>query len=701
MAEHAVRIAARRRLRDRLATGAVRGAGITVLVSISLMLAYLVYICLPLASPSRLGEVRSTVLDPSARFVIREADGRRWHVPIPPGGLPIEASDRVLASGGQALLATGEALHLYDLVPSAPGEDAVDGVPVARWRGTLGIAVADPGSLVFDSSGGRALVGFRSRDGKLHAVSVTERGGELDVARQAIDAGDLFPATLLVDATAGRMLLVRGDRYLRWQLAGLDNFTAGTVHGGQLTGLGEGVTVAAWGPGRETLVVVTSGGDLHRFDTARRALPRLGPPRSYGVVPRWVRSEGSRRVTAILGTADEFLLVVPSTGEALLRTRLTALRDQGELMLSADGSYLVALSAERELRWPIASGSPDTGWRSLWLAQHYGGYDGAVHSWHPEGAAIGVLPKYSLSPLLWGTFKAAVYGMLLAVPLALGAAIYAGYFLPPRRRNQVKPAVEMLEAFPTVVLGFIFGLWAAPILEDYLVAVLLAPLLCLVLPLILALSQRLLQRLVAVRLRPPRLLWLFVAYVVGGGILFAQADALEALFFDGSLRDWLWVTFGLHYDQRNALLVGLAMGLAITPVMFSIIEDAINAVPRSLSDGSLALGATRWQSLARVVLPAASPAILSAILIGFARGLGETMIVLLATGNAPIMTADPFSGLRTLAASIAAELPEADAGGEHFRLLFLAALVLFALTFLLNTVAELFRQRLRYAYAGR
>jgi len=143
------------------------------------------------------------------------------------------------------------------------------------------------------------------------------------------------------------------------------------------------------------------------------------------------------------------------------------------------------------------------------------------------------------------------------------------------------------------------------------------------------------------------------------------------------------------------------MGLAITPVMFSIIEDAINAVPRSLSDGSLALGATRWQSLARVVLPAASPAILSALLIGFARGLGETMIVLLATGNTPLMASDPFSGLRSLAANIAVELPEADSGGVHFRLLFLGALVLFAMTFLLNTVAELFRQRLRYAYASR
>jgi phosphate transport system permease protein len=313
-----------------------------------------------------------------------------------------------------------------------------------------------------------------------------------------------------------------------------------------------------------------------------------------------------------------------------------------------------------------------------------------------------VLPKYGLSPLLWGTFKAALYGMVVAVPLALGAAIYTGYFLPPRRRNQVKPAVEMLEAFPTVVLGFIAGLWLAPLLGEYLVFVLLAPVVLILAPLLLAglhlIAQRLSLRFVR---RPPRIALVLLVYLAGLLILASQASAIEALFFDGSLRNWLWRSLGLQYDQRNALLVGFAMGLAITPVMFSIVEDAINAVPRRLSDGSLALGATRWQALWRVVLPAASPALLSALLIGFARGLGETMIVLLATGNAPLMLADPFSGLRSLAANIAVELPEAGAGGVHFRLLFLSAFVLFLLTFFLNTLAEFFRQRLRYAYAGR
>jgi phosphate transport system permease protein len=260
----------------------------------------------------------------------------------------------------------------------------------------------------------------------------------------------------------------------------------------------------------------------------------------------------------------------------------------------------------------------------------------------------------------------------------------------------------MLEAFPTVVLGFIAGLWLAPLLADHLVVIFLAPLLLVFLPLVLAGAHLLLQRVSSPGLRrAPRLPVLALLYGIATLILLTQGETLESVFFGGSIREWMWNALGIRYDQRNALLVGLAMGVAITPVMFSIIEDAINAVPRSLSDGSLALGATRWQSLARVVLPAASPAILSALLIGMARGLGETMIVLLASGNAPLMQADPFSGLRTLAASIAAELPEADAGGVHFRLLFLAALVLFALTFVLNTVAELFRQRLRYAYAGR
>ena len=156
----------------------------------------------------------------------------------------------------------------------------------------------------------------------------------------------------------------------------------------------------------------------------------------------------------------------------------------------------------------------------------------------------------------------------------------------------------------------------------------------------------------------------------------------------------------IAYDRRNALIIGLAMGFAVIPNIFSIAEDAIYSVPRSLTLGSLALGATPWQTLVRVVLLTASPGIFSALMIGLGRAVGETMIVLMATGNTPIMDANLFEGMRTLAANIAVELPESEVGGTHYRLLFLAALVLLSFTFLMNTLAELIRQRLRKKYAA-
>jgi phosphate transport system permease protein len=142
------------------------------------------------------------------------------------------------------------------------------------------------------------------------------------------------------------------------------------------------------------------------------------------------------------------------------------------------------------------------------------------------------------------------------------------------------------------------------------------------------------------------------------------------------------------------------MGFAVIPTIFSITEDAIFSVPKHLTQGSLALGATPWQTLTRVVIPTASPGIFSAVMIGMGRAVGETMIVLMATGNTPIMDMNIFEGMRTLAANIAVEMPESEVGGSHFRILFLAALVLFAFTFMVNTLAEVVRQRLRQKYGS-
>ena len=183
--------------------------------------------------------------------------------------------------------------------------------------------------------------------------------------------------------------------------------------------------------------------------------------------------------------------------------------------------------------------------------------------------------------------------------------------------------------------------------------------------------------------------------LVGAWLALALGPSAEKGFFQGDFRLWLQSALNLVYDQRNCLVVGLAMGFAVIPIIFTIAEDSLANVPRHLRAGSLALGATRWQTAVRIVLPTASPGIFSAIMIGFGRAVGETMIVLMATGNTPVMDWSIFNGFRALSANIAVELPEAPEGGTLFRVLFLAAFLLFCLTFAVNTVAEFVRLRLR------
>jgi phosphate transport system permease protein len=201
------------------------------------------------------------------------------------------------------------------------------------------------------------------------------------------------------------------------------------------------------------------------------------------------------------------------------------------------------------------------------------------------------------------------------------------------------------------------------------------------------------------RLKPGTEVFVIVPLLlVGGWLAFLVGPAVEAALFGGDAKQWVSTALGLVYDQRNSIVVGLAMGFAVIPIIFTISEDAFSSVPQHLTAASLALGASRWQTATRVVLPTASPGIFSAIMVGFGRAVGETMIVLMATGNTPLLDWSPFNGMRTLSANIAVEVPEAPYGATLYRVLFLSACVLFLMTFFVNTVAELVRQRLRDKY---
>lgn len=309
----------------------------------------------------------------------------------------------------------------------------------------------------------------------------------------------------------------------------------------------------------------------------------------------------------------------------------------------------------------------------------------------------------ALAPMAWGTLKAALWAIVFAVPLALGAAIHSSMFMSQRLRSRMKPTLEMMEALPGVVVGFVAGLVMAPWVERHLAMVLL---LFLVLPLGILLAAAAWRRFPSVwRSRLPLSragLWLLPWLLLLVWLTLQLSPGLEALLFAGDLKGWLDRELGIDYASRNALIVGVAMGFAVMPSVYALAEDALSGVPRRLGEGAQALGATRWQTLWRVILPAAAPGIFAAVMIGAGRAVGETMIVLMASGNAALMSLSPFEGMRSMAAGIAVELPEAVPGSEAYILLLLAALVLFLFTFLVNTLAEVVRHRLqrRYRWLG-
>ena len=382
------------------------------------------------------------------------------------------------------------------------------------------------------------------------------------------------------------------------------------------------------------------------------------------------------------------------------------------LQVAFAGNYdrFTALSADGKLhRWSIDDHHPESSWGAFFGKIWYEGATGPDYTWQSSAGSDEFEAKYSLVPLLYGTAKGTIFALLFALPIALTAAIYVSQFLRPEYRNVVKPVMEIMASLPSVVLGFLAGLWLAPLVDPRLISIFCAVGILAPAALFAGFLWSALPQPVRRQVKPGmEFLWLLPFLALCAYFAWQAGPAVEAAFFTvkdtasglpiADFREWWRQTTGETYDSRNSLVVGFVMGFAVIPIVFTIAEDSLSNVPNSLISGSLALGASRWQTVWSVVVPTAISGIVSGVMIGFGRAIGETMIVVMATGNTAVMETNPFSGMRTLSANIAVELPEAAAGHTHYRALFLGACCLFLLTFVINTLAEILRQRLRERY---
>lgn len=511
---------------------------------------------------------------------------------------------------------------------------------------------------------------------------------------------------LLIDK-GGKNLFVgtASGQILRATLSALDAKEAPIETLGATSRPGIGVSILGFLVGSQTLVVGDEAGEVNSYHLSQGEDERYRIKKIHGFIrhPKPVIAfySSSRDKGFITGDAEGTIRYhYATTGKTQYSAQSAGKGSLVGIVLAPKANGILALDSSGFVsHWGVNNPHPEVSWKTMFGKALYEGYPEEAYVWQSTGGTDDFESKLSLMPLIYGSLKGTFYAMLFAIPVALFSAFYTSQFMHSSFKNIVKPVLEIMAALPSVVLGFFSALWLAPKVEKLFPGLAISPfVLVAVVSFVFWIYQNLPKSVIGRRKPGSEIMILIFLIAVTGFVSFYIGGILESGFLGADYRVWLKEATGVSYDQRNALVVGLAMGFAVIPIIFTISEDSLSNVPPQLSAASLALGATRWQTAINVVLPTASPGIFSAIMIGFGRAVGETMIVLMGTGNTPVMDLSPFNGFRAMSANIAVELPEAPEGGTLFRVLFLAALLLFAMTFAVNTVAEWVRLRLRERY---
>ena len=721
------RTARRRHLADRMATASVAAGGLAVIASILGILVFLLLEVWPLARPAALRELPPIHVEGRTPMALA-VNEHQTHVAT----LGLDGVVRIYARDGtlaleKRLLGPHDAPLVRAAAPSGDSTfvaTSADGriwiVPIVwnvRFRDGAREVVPALGETIsftldvegrpllastarLDPETGRALAVAQLADGSIALVRRERETNSLtgeasETTTRAVLAPVSRLSALVVDRSERTLYGGTEDgRLLAW------NLRAGDAPA-PVVADADGVTVTALELliGDRSILVGQSDGRLSVWFQVEGSLTRV---RDVPALPGAVRliAPSSRNRSFLAQDVSGRLGLYYATSGRELWSGASPAPDAIGMAFSPRGDGAVLADADRIDVLAIDNPHPEMSFASLFLPVWYEGYRKPELVWQSSSGTDDFETKLSLTPLLAGTLKGTFYSLVLAIPLAVLGAMYTSQFMHPRLQRFVKPTVELMASLPSVVLGFLAALWLAPRVETAFTGIVL----CLVVLPLCAIAGGLSWGLLPARWRArihPGTEVFWYAVLVGAGLWLSieASPLLESVLFGGSFSQWLLDSFGLRYDQRNAVVVGLAMGFAVIPIIFAISEDAFSNVPQHLTAGSLALGASRWQTVTRVVLPTASPGIFSAVMVGFGRAVGETMIVLMATGNTPIIDWSPFNGFRSLSANVAVEIPEAPVASTLYRTLFLAALLLFALTFAINTLAEIVRQRLRRRFA--
>jgi phosphate transport system permease protein len=713
---------------DRAAVGVITLGGIAVIISVVGILVFIGAEALPLFRASRAAHMGGFTLAGTT------PPGSPAHAVFGVDGSIRYAYD-VTPSGTLTFFATDTGKPVFDLAPPSlkdasvtTGSRSLSGDYVALGTADGRVALLQVTFTPVYEAGvledvkvdlvERGIVALDPQKRPIQRVAYLEENDSKYLAGQVADgeirlwwttvSGDTREAA--VQVPAGQKVTALRVGRTRTAIAGTD---AGDVYYWEigdaptLTDVGKSggspVTAMNYVIGHHTFIVGTGDGRVSAwFRAPVTADGTLGLIKAIDFEPQGsavtdIAASTRDRTFATAGADGRILLRHQTSGRTLLTLPGTSAATHVVFSPRSDSLFAVRQAGIID-RFALDNPHPEVSWHTLFGKVWYEGYGQPEYVWQSTGSTDEFEPKISLVPLVFGTLKGTVYALIFAIPLAVLGALYTSQFVHPTIRARIKPTVEIMAALPSVVIGFIAGLYLAPVVERNLVGVML---LMVILPVVGTSAMfvwNALPTALRTRVRVGAELLLIVPLVlVGAWVAMAVAPAVEALAFGGDARQWL-ANLGITYDQRNSLVVGLAMGFAVIPIIFTISEDAFTSVPSNLSAASLALGASRWQTAVRVVVPTASPGVFSAVMVGFGRAVGETMIVLMATGNTPLMDWSMFNGFRTLSANIAVEIPEAPQGASLYRVLFLSAALLFVMTFTLNTIAELIRQRLRERY---